>query len=348
MIHFDLLLPPAAMPGSVWSAVDVLRQLNALARLRAPRASTPAVSWRVLDERGRIHRFHASTCVSAQERQHGRRPGDGQRVLLVPPFEGAQSVPALIRLVRRSAGIVDLLRASFDEGALLGACGTGVWLLAQTGRLEKAAMPWIYQPGFAHLFPSVRIEATAPIVAQHRILCAATPSLIHSLVLHLVGHAGAADLAHACEQTLLPNTERQQVSAAMNPDQGMGISRDTPLYRALTWMRTHAGRPFTLDEAAAAAAVSERTLSRLFRQHMDQTPLHYVQALRVNRAKMWLEGTWRSVEEIAHDCGYADASAFGRMFSRATGSSPQRWRERFSLRGPRALWKLHEAAGTSP
>jgi hypothetical protein len=58
---------------------------------------------------------------------------------------------------------------------------------------------------------------------------------------------------------------------------------------------------------------------------------------------MWLESTWRSVDEIAHDSGYRDTSAFCRMFARATGTSPQRYRERLTLRGPRARWKLGEA-----
>lgn len=59
----------------------------------------------------------------------------------------------------------------------------------------------------------------------------------------------------------------------------------------------------------------------------------------VKRAQMWLEGTFRSVDEIAHDCGYGDTSAFCRMFARATGTSPQRYCARCTFRGSRARRK---------
>lgn len=341
MVHFDLLLPEGSMPGAAWSAVDVLRELNALQKVRAPRAPSPATSWRVVDDHGRTHRFNAMTCQTDQERHGSRYPGKAQRVLLVPPLM-VQSLRALHRSVKRNTAVVDLVRSRFDEGSLVGACGTGIWLVAQAGRLEQAPIPWMYQSGFADQYPAVRIEAREPIVAMHRVICAAVPPLLQALVLHLARYAGLADLAHAGAEKLLLNADRQQLSASMTAEQVMGTSRDVPLFRALSWLEANAGRPLHLGEAAAAASISERTLSRLFRQHQGQTPQQYLQALRVKRAQMWLESTWRSVDEIAHDCGYRDTSAFCRMFQRAVGTSPQRYRDRFTMRGPRALWRTGE------
>ncbi|MBT2333664.1 helix-turn-helix domain-containing protein [Variovorax paradoxus] len=343
MIHFDLLCPEGGVPGSLWSAVDVLRELNALARVRAPRAPLPATSWRLLGADGRTHHWHSQTCVSESERRHARRPQPGPRVLLLAPLE-MQSIPALQQLVRRNAVAVELVRRRFESGSLIGACGTGIWLVAQAGCILRAPIPWLYQSGFEHHFPGLRIEAREPIVAEHGCVCAAAPPLLHALVLHLVRYAGMADLAHAGAEKLLLNAERQALSAAMTGEQVMGQARDTPLYLAQAWMQAHAGQPLRLADAAAAAAVSERTLSRLFRQHAGMTPLQYVQELRVQRAQMWLEGTFRSVDEIARDCGYGDTSAFCRMFARATGTSPQRYRGRYTFRGPRARWRLQETS----
>jgi transcriptional regulator GlxA family with amidase domain len=342
MVHFDLMLPEGGAPGALWSAIDVLRELNALARTREPHARQPAVAWRLADAQGRAHKWHAQACAGDEERLYARKPLAGPRVLLLPPLE-MRSMPALRRLVSRNAKVAETVRERLDAGHLVGACGTGVWLLAQSGRLMLAPVPWLYQSGFETQFPNVGIEAREPIVVQHGIVCAAAPPLLHALVLHLAAYAGLADLAHAGAEKLLLNAERQALSATMTREEVMGTSRDTPLYRAQTWMQANAGRPLTLAGAAAAASISERTLSRLFRQHLGKTPLEYLQALRVQRAQMWLEGTWRSVEEIAHDCGYSDTSAFCRMFARATGASPRGYRERYTFRGPRAHWRLNEA-----
>lgn len=342
MVHFDLVLAEGGAPGALWVAIDVLRELNALARTRAPRSREPVVAWRLVDARGRTHKWHAQACIDDEERLYARKPRPGPRVMLLPPLE-MRSMPALRRLVSRNAGLVEKVRERLDAGHLIGACGTSIWLLAQSGRLLLAPIQWLYQSGFEVQFPNVRIEAREPIVVQHGMVCAAAPSLTHALVLHLTTYAGLADLAHACAEKVLLNAERQALSASMTSKEVIGQSRDTPLYRAQTWIQANAGRALTLAEAAAAASVSERTLSRMFRQHLGKTPLKYLQELRVQRAEMWLEGTWRSVEEIAHECGYSDTSAFCRMFARATGISPRSYRERYTFRGPRAHWKLNEA-----
>ena len=343
MVHFDLLLPEGGAPGALWSAVDVLRELNALARVRAPRDALPAASWRLLGADGRAHRWHAQTCINEDERRHARRPQPGPRVLLLAPLV-MQSIPALQKLVRRNAASVELVRRRFEAGSLIGACGTGIWLLAQADCILSAPIPWLYQSGFEKYFPGVRMEARESIVAERGCVCAVAPSLLHALVLHLARYAGLADLAHAGAEKLLLNTERQALSAAMTGTQVMGQARDTPLYLAQAWMQAHAGQPLRLADAAAAASVSERTLTRLFHQHSGMTPLKYLQGLRVQRAQMWLEGTFRSVDEIARDCGYGDTSAFCRMFARATGTSPQRYRDRYTFRGPRARWRLQETS----
>ena len=296
---------------------------------------------------GGTHRLHASTCVSAEERRRGRSWGDGQRVLLIPPLE-SRTVPELHRFAKLNRDAVGLVRRYFEEGALVGTCGTGMWVAAQAGCLTAAPVPWFYQPGFARHFPAIQIEPRKSILVTHRVICAAAPSLAHSLVLHLVHCAGLADLAHAGAEALLFNTERQDLAAEMDVEQIGGMSRDVPLFRAQSWLHANAGRPLHLREAAEAAAVSERTLSRLFRLHLASTPLQYLQDVRIQRARMWLESTWRSVDEIAHDSGYRDTSAFCRMFVRATGDSPQRYRERLTLRGPRARWKIGEASENGP
>ncbi|WP_342129628.1 GlxA family transcriptional regulator [Hydrogenophaga sp. OTU3427] len=344
MVMFDLCLPEDGLPGALWSAVDVLRELNALDRVRRPRHAEAVVGWRLLDGAGRLSRQHAATCASDAERRFARLRRASVRVLLLPPLRMV-SIHQLNRVAQREAVLVERLRQGHAEGVLVGACGTGQWLLAQAGLLSRAPLPWLYRSGFAERFPGVGVETEEAMAASHRVVAVATPSLLHALVLRLAAMAGLADLAQAAAEKMLLNPERQALSAAMTAQEVMGQSRDVPLFRAQSWIAANASRPFVLAQAAQAAAVSERTLTRLFRQHLGVTPGQHIQDLRVQRARMWLEGTWRSVDEIAHDCGYGDTSAFCRMFARATGLSPQRYREQHTFRGPRARWRLGDAGG---
>jgi transcriptional regulator GlxA family with amidase domain len=58
-------------------------------------------------------------------------------------------------------------------------------------------------------------------------------------------------------------------------------------------------------------------------------PLDYVQHLRLEEAKQMLESSDSSVESIAFEVGYRDASFFNRLFRRKVMMSPMQYRRRF-------------------
>jgi len=62
----------------------------------------------------------------------------------------------------------------------------------------------------------------------------------------------------------------------------------------------------SLDDAAAAAGSSKRTLARRMQAVLGKSPLSYFQELRVERAVHLLKTTDESVEEVAARVGYAD------------------------------------------
>jgi transcriptional regulator GlxA family with amidase domain len=77
-----------------------------------------------------------------------------------------------------------------------------------------------------------------------------------------------------------------------------------------------------------------RTFKRRFRAATGETPIAYVQRLRVERAKRRLEQSDDSIEEISWEVGYEDPASFRRLFKRLTGLTAGEYRRRFRL--PRA------------
>jgi transcriptional regulator GlxA family with amidase domain len=72
------------------------------------------------------------------------------------------------------------------------------------------------------------------------------------------------------------------------------------------------------------------------------SPLDYVQHLRLEEAKQMLESRDDSIEAIAFEVGYRDASFFNRLFRRKVMMSPTQYRRRFG--GLRS--RLREAGST--
>lgn len=341
MVLFQLIAPPGCLMGALHSTVDVLREVNSLARARAGRRIAPPVAWRLVDVAGRAHPARQHVYASRDEATLARAKTE-QQVLVLPPLLMV-TIPGLRRLVQQSAAVVPLLKDAHAQGRWIGACGTGLWLLARTGLIDHqpTPVPWLYQSGFARDFPAVPIGSESPLLMGRHLVMAAAPNLMHELALKLLEGVGLSDLASAARDKLVINPERQHLVTQI-PEQVVGISRDAPLHRAIAWIDANAARHITIADAARAAAVSDRTLARLFQRHLQRTPQRYLQELRVKRAQMWLEATWRSVQEIAEASGYPDPATFRRMFRQVSGITPAEHRKRFTVRTPRAIWQLAE------
>jgi transcriptional regulator GlxA family with amidase domain len=67
--------------------------------------------------------------------------------------------------------------------------------------------------------------------------------------------------------------------------------------------------------------------------------------LRLEEAKQILETKELSIEAVAAQVGYEDASFFGRLFRRKVGLTPAQYRRRFALLG-RALRRATDFCAT--
>lgn len=100
------------------------------------------------------------------------------------------------------------------------------------------------------------------------------------------------------------------------------------LRRALTFIMADLSRQMTLAEISAAADCSDATLARLFRHHLDSTPLAWVLRMRIKTAQRMLTTTRLSIQQIATRVGIQNSYYFSRKFRQQTGVTPTEWRRR--------------------
>src|SRR5208337_2871405 len=85
------------------------------------------------------------------------------------------------------------------------------------------------------------------------------------------------------------------------------------------WMAEHVADEFNLERLAAKAGLSKFHFIRLFKTATGLSPSHYLQNLRLDKAKRLLRETKQSVVAVGLDVGYANPSHFARIFRRGTG-----------------------------
>lgn len=87
-------------------------------------------------------------------------------------------------------------------------------------------------------------------------------------------------------------------------------------------------RSLTLTELASAAGVHPSHLAQVFREHYRCTPGEFIRRVRVERAIQQMADPGASLADIALAAGFSDQSHFSRVFKRATGMTPARFRQR--------------------
>ncbi len=87
-------------------------------------------------------------------------------------------------------------------------------------------------------------------------------------------------------------------------------------------------------EYASLLNRSPKTLSNVFKQLADRSPLQFIQERRMLEARRILYYTDRSVSEVGYELGFTDVQAFSRFFKKQGGVSPSDFRNREILPHP--------------
>lgn len=101
------------------------------------------------------------------------------------------------------------------------------------------------------------------------------------------------------------------------------ICTNVGLRKAIAYIRMHFGDAINMADVALKAGVSERQLRNLFTQHLNMTPLAYINQIRVNKAVDLLRNTELSVKEVCFQCGFQSPQYFSRLFKQQTGLTPR-------------------------
>lgn len=73
-------------------------------------------------------------------------------------------------------------------------------------------------------------------------------------------------------------------------------------------------------------SISTRYMNEIFKEFYDETPMQYLQHVRINRAKTLLLETDKEIITICFEVGYETLSTFYRTFKNIVGMSPHKFR----------------------
>lgn len=95
----------------------------------------------------------------------------------------------------------------------------------------------------------------------------------------------------------------------------------------LTYMNNNFNLPLTNEEIAAENGLAARTLTALFAEMLQITPVQYMNAYRIAIACERFQVTDMTVAEVAKWSGFDDVKYFSRVFRKEKGMSPQEYKK---------------------
>ncbi|MGW0806067.1 helix-turn-helix domain-containing protein [Nonomuraea sp. NPDC002799] len=227
--------------------------------------------------------------------------------------------------------VLDALRQAHRRGARVVAICTGAFLLAEAGLLDgrRATTHWRMAAELAARFPAVEVEPDTLYVDLGDVATSAGTAAGIDLCLHLVradhGAAHAAQLAR--HMVMPPHREGGQLQYAAPPAPGHPPGSLAPI---LDWAGERLHEPLTVDDLAARAQVSARTLARRFSVQLGMGPGQWLLVQRVTAARALLEETDLPVETIAVRVGLSSATNLRRRFHTLLRTTPAAYRRSFS------------------
>ena len=102
---------------------------------------------------------------------------------------------------------------------------------------------------------------------------------------------------------------------------------DPSVASALRFIKDHAAQPIDVSHVIEHAGVSRRTLERRFARVLDRSISSAITQCRLERAKRLLLETDLPSGRVATGAGFGTIKTFNRVFRRAAGVSPQRFRQ---------------------
>lgn len=253
-------------------------------------------------------------------------------VLIGSGAEFAQSNPRAL----------DWISEMHARGAHVVSSCTGSFVLAEAGLLNgrEATTHWAFIDAMRREYPDTIVRDDRIIVAADkagRVVTAGGATSWTDLVLYLVGRLVSEEEARRLAKMSLFDWHHQgqtpYARLVTRPQQA-----DAAVRAAQEWAALHYAAPDIVAAMARKAKLAEKTFVRRFKSATGYAPLAYVQRLRIEASKQFLETGAEPIDDIADAVGYLDGASFRRLFKRLVGESPAAYRRRQAV--PRHIRKL--------
>jgi transcriptional regulator GlxA family with amidase domain len=229
---------------------------------------------------------------------------------------------ALIAALNEKTIITALRRASLQCERYGSVC-VGTFLLAKAGLLsrKRAVTHWNACQALSQHYPDIEVNADALYINHGRLWTSAGVTTGIDMALAMLSNDHGAKLMGMVAKQLVVYARRPGHQSQFSSLLEAQIAADGMFSELIAWLEENLDKPIKVADMAARMAMSERSFFRKFCEVVGVGPAKFLERLRVDRAKSYLEAG-KALKLISTCVGFRSESAFRSAYAQRYGVTP--------------------------
>jgi transcriptional regulator GlxA family with amidase domain len=235
------------------------------------------------------------------------------------------------KVVKRNKLVIDWIEKQYKQGAEIASICTGAFMLASTGLLNgrSCSTHWSVADDFRTMFPGVNLQTDKLITDEKGIYTNGGAYSFLNLVIYLVEKYYDRQTAIFCSKVFQIEMDRNSQSAFII-FKGQKLHGDEMVKQAQTFIENNWTEKISVEHLSSKFAVGRRNFDRRFIKATGNTPVEYLQRVKIEAAKKAFETGRKTINEVMYEVGYCDVKAFREVFRKITGMSPLEYRSKYN------------------
>ena len=227
--------------------------------------------------------------------------------------------------------LIDWVEKQYKQGAEVASICTGAFMLAASGLLDgkSCSTHWSAAENFRTMFPKVNLQADRLITDENGIYTNGGAYSFLNLILYLVEKYYDRQTAIYCSKVFQIEMDRNSQSA-FTIFTGQKLHEDEAVKKAQSYIESKLHEKISVEHLSSKFSVGRRNFDRRFIKATGNTPVEYMQRVKVESAKKAFENSRKTINEVMYEVGYSDVKAFREMFRKITGMSPIDYRTKYN------------------
>lgn len=323
MIDVYLLVFDEAVPSSITGVIDLIKGANSY-----------------LYRKGLLPSFNLILT--------GEDPGNKYYILYKEEIDFVRlsnsAAPSLIIIPSFSVGNTDImgkyqrttswLRRMKNKGSEIASLCIGCYFLAECDLLngKEVTSHWAVAEDMQNKYPELKMRSDLMITDEDGIYTSGGAFSSLKLIIYLIEKFCGRETALWISKMYAIDMEGTS-QAHFAIFKGQHQHKDNEVLTAQQYMEINYAGNISLSAVSEMVNLGNRNFIRRFKAATGNTPLEYLQRVRMESAKKAIETDILDLTEIVHQTGYKDMKTFRSIFKRFTGLAPIQYKKKFARSG---------------